>query len=325
MNDPKVIISVLNWVRYQDTLECVRRILRQDYSEYEIVVADNGSFNESVAILKESFPGIKIIELKKNKGFAAGHQYSADYALERNAELLWILNPDTIVRPDSLRHLADAYHRTGPALYGSITLKSENPDVIHFGGGEEIKNNPGEIPFSYNLYENRVLDDCRGLNERKVQSVEGSSMLIPVDLIRKYGFMDPRFFLYGEETDYCMRLWDRGIPSIVVPSSIVLHKGAGSTDRQDEGEVIRVYYRTRNWRLIARKYFGLKRSEMIRSRGGVIAFLKFYFSWIFAGKVVKLKNRLNYYENLAVLHAVLNIRGKRVSPEKFLYTNSEKA
>jgi GT2 family glycosyltransferase len=318
MNNPKVIISVLNWIRYSDTIGCLQHISDQQYSDYEIIVIDNGSFNESVDMIKRSFPGVNIIRLKKNVGFAAGHKVSADIAIRQNAELLWILNPDTKVRTDSLNQLVKSYQKHGNAVYGSITLKSEQPDVVSFGGGQEIKNLPDEIPFSYNLFENRLLNDCKKeLFERRVQSVEGCSMLIPVDMIRKYGFMDTRFFLYGEETDYCLHLWKEGIPSIVVPSSIVVHEGASSFDQLHEQNIVRTYYRTRNWRIIARKYFGVSGSQILKSKGGWKAFSKFYLLWLFAGKNFRTENRLLYFENLAVLHALLKIMGKKVKPEKY--------
>jgi GT2 family glycosyltransferase len=324
MQNPKVLISVLNWVRYQDTIDCLHQLEKLQYDNYTVIVTDNASGNGSAEIIGRAFPSLRIIRLTGNNGFAAGHSAAAAIALRQQADFLWILNPDAKPRSDSLSRLVAAYQSHGPALFGSITLKSETPDIINFGGGVEIKETPAETPFSYNICHGRLLDECRDeLRERKVQSVEGSSMLIPVDVIRLHGFMDTGYFLYGEETDYCLRMWKKGIPSVIVPASIVLHKGAASFEKSGETNPAELYYRTRNWRLIAAKHLGLARRQMLREKGGWTAFVKFYMRWAFSGRKYHMKHRMLYYENLAVLHALLHIRGKRVSPERYI-PNSEK-
>ena len=145
-----------------------------------------------------------------------------------------------------------AYDFNGNGIYGSITLKSENPDVVNFGGGIEFDITK---EFDYNAYEDYLLDDYyKNTRLRKVQSVEGSSMLIPMEIIKKHGFMRQDFFMYGEETEYCYRLQKLGVPSFIVPESVVVHKGAETLKYSKHLES---YYRRRNMIYFEKEHYGL--------------------------------------------------------------------
>ena len=297
----KILISVLNYNNFEATKKCVLSILKYLNNSEQIYIVDNNSPDDSYLKLKETFKNIKVVKSNFNGGYAAGHKIAVEYALKNNFELIWILNNDLIVRKNTLSELKSAYLKHGLGLYGSITLKSENPDVVNFGGGK-----PDDIskPLDYNAYENISLEEYNNQTEfRAVQSIEGSSFIVPIKVIKKYGFMREDFFMYGEETDYCYRLNKLGVKSYVVPGSIVIHKGGESLK---EKKYLETYYRRRNFLYFEKTHHGKSIIKNIYQRVGITSFIKYFIMYILGFE----KKDNNYYLNLANLHALFNKKGK---------------
>jgi len=84
MNCPKVFIIILNWNGLQDTLECLESVYKLDYPNFEVIVVDNGSSDESVAAISTNYPKVTLIVNKENLGFEGGNNVGIRYALEQN-------------------------------------------------------------------------------------------------------------------------------------------------------------------------------------------------------------------------------------------------
>jgi GT2 family glycosyltransferase len=295
-----ILVSVLNYNNFKSTSKCIYSILKSNYKNFEILIIDNKSLDDSFIHLKKEFKEIKCIQSSINGGYAAGHKISVNYAIKNNFEFIWILNNDLTVRKNTLQELINAYKRNGIALYGSISLKSENPDIINFGGG--LTDNINK-PLNYNDFEDFTLEKYNNLaGERKVQSVEGSSFLIPMEIIQKYGFMREDFFMYGEETDYCYKLKKRGIPSFIVPKSITIHKGAESLKNN---KYLELYFRRRNYLCFEKEHYKKSILSILKEKVGVFKLIKYFIKYlILRGE----KNNL-YYLNLANIHALFNVKG----------------
>jgi GT2 family glycosyltransferase len=297
----KVLISVLNYKNFESTKKCVLSILDCSLKNIEIYIVDNNSSDNSYQKLKDYFKDLKVVKSKVNNGYAAGHKIAVNYGIENKFDFIWVLNNDLTVRQETLQKLLLAYDFYGTGLYGSITLKSESPDIVNFGGGST---DDVSKPFNYNDYENHYLKDYNNKTGfRTVQSIEGSSFLIPMAVIKKHGFMREDFFMYGEETDYCYRLNKLGIKSFVVPESIVIHKGA---DSLKEKRYLEIYYRRRNFLYFEKTHYGKSVIKNIYKRVGITSSIKYFIIYIL---VYKNKDN-NYYLNLANLHALFNKKGK---------------
>lgn len=313
---PKVLISILNWNNGPATINCVHSVLKQSYGSYEILITDNASGDGSVKAISEAFPDVKVIANTTNIGYASAHKIAADYAMENKFALLWILNNDTEVMPDALEALVRAYLDHQEAIFGSITLEA-NKKEIRFAGGYDLK--VGQVDF------NSISNPLRGkpLSEVKLEELggevaelNGSSLLIPIDIIRQYGFMPEDFFLYSEETAYGYRLRREGIKSILVPKSQVIHAGSQSFSNPYL-KYIGEYYRMRNDLL-------LRKELKIISNAGIIKIFRWtdWISWFVKRVLFALKYQRfslkHYYRQLGAWHALLNKRGKTIAPEKFL-------
>jgi GT2 family glycosyltransferase len=298
---PKVLISVLNYNNFECTKLCVQSILENIKGAHEILIVDNNSTDNSFNLIKKTFNQLTIVKSKINNGYAAGHQKAVNYAFEKKFQFIWILNNDLTVRKNSLEKLIDAYKKKGLGLYGSITLKSENPDVVNFGGSTRFNT---DEPLSFNEFEGLTLDSYyKSVKLRKVQSIEGSSFLIPLIVIEKFGFMNQSFFMYGEELDYCYSLWLNKIPSYIVPKSVVVHKGGVSLK---DSKYLEIYYRRRNHLYFLKKFYKTSIFKSLNKKIGIYNLIKYFLKYLISSTP---KDDL-YYLNLANIHAFFNIRGR---------------
>lgn len=314
---PSVLIVVLNWMKYEDTINCVRSLQLLDYSNYTIYVVDNASQNDSFEQLKTTFPNELIIKSAHNNGYAAGNQLGVDYALANNFDLIWVLNNDCVVRPDSLTELVHSYQKYGDALYSNTTLLSENPDIIHYAGTYAIEEplQPEKYP-TYDKLKGQFLAYHIDQLVDKEARIYGHSMLIPVTVIRKYGFMDLEYFMFCEETDYTLSLNQKGIPSRYVAKAIITHISTSTFKLSPKMKYVGTYYGVRNRYFLDKKFPNGYRSMVLGQIGGWKGMLKF----IVLNRLLK-KNYLSeemHYQMLGLWHGIIGKRGKVIDPEKLL-------
>ena len=244
MNIPKISIIILNWNGKEDTLECLESLRKLDYLNYEIIVVDNGSSDDSVPILRKGFPNIELIVNDKNLGYAGGNNVGIEYALKRKADYIFLLNNDTVVHKDCLRELLDVIEREPKVGFvGPKTYYYQEPKRIQFIGG------------SYSFITGRSsyigsgeIDHGQHDELREVDFINGHALLVRKEVIDSIGMLDPEYFAYNEETDWCIRAKGKNYKCLYVPRAIVWHKSSKSSCG-----LTRPYLITRNQLLFMRK------------------------------------------------------------------------
>jgi GT2 family glycosyltransferase len=317
-SDPLVYISVLNWNSYEKTIHCIGELERLDYSNIRIIVVDNASRDGSVEHIRGAFPHLATIASKENLGYAGGHRLAVDEAAKAGADLIWLLNTDLKMRPDTLSALVDGYRRLGNALYGSIPLKIENTTriggflawVVDDDGKPDFNR---ELPFLGKPYDDHFGSDQ---SERPTAGLAGSSLLIPLAVIREHGFMDERFFLYSEEVDYCLRLLKKGVPAYIVPRSTVMHEYGGTYGKRQNLSLVVNYYYKRNRLILLRRHIGMGRYLQQLGMDGTKSLkklLKYVLRHRNAPSALEVQ-----CECWAVIDAAFNHMPKRFAPEDYL-------
>lgn len=317
MEDLKVLISILNWNNWGSTVETIRSVLKSEYKNYKIVIIDNASIDKSCHEISTVFPGLELWRFKSNLGYAGAHKKAALYAIKHSYDLLWILNNDVQVYPFTLKELILAHERHGEALLGSVSLEGDGK-TIHFGGGAELLDNfNNNLETKYNHFSGKNYFETQ-ITERSVSDLEGASLVVPVPIIKKYGFINTRFFLYGEETDYCYSLRRKyNIQSIIVPQAPVIHRASQSFSLSPKLQYIAAYYFTRNINLVLKKHLP---NYHISGNGGFPHLLKFFFKHYFFIKPQD-KNAIyykQYFTKLGYFHSLIRLKGKYLEPNKFL-------
>lgn len=222
---PKIFVIILNWNGKKDTLACLESVQHIDYPNYEIIIVDNGSVDDSVSVIKEKFPQLLLLETGQNLGFTGGNNVGIEYALAHNADYIFLLNNDTIVDPQVLSTLIEAsHHHPDAGILGSKIYSYYNTEKIWFAGGEWLASQGRFIHQGMGKKDNGK--DWNTLKE--VQYICGCALLIKAEVIKKIGMLDERYFLMWEETDWCYQARKAGYTSLFVPDSKVWHKISAS-------------------------------------------------------------------------------------------------
>jgi GT2 family glycosyltransferase len=218
---PRVYTIVLNYLRSDDTVRCVGSLRQSSYRNQSLVVVDNGSDAAARRELSAGIGATPLIQSESNLGFAGGNNLGIGYALDRDADYVWILNPDTVVEPDSLERLVQTMSRFPEAgIVGSRLLRGDDGTTVLFNGGT-IDWSRGGKPVLPDM--GKPEKDVRAKSVTPIDYATGASMLLRRQLIEEIGLLPERYFLYFEETDFNIRARRAGWKVLLEPRSRVLH------------------------------------------------------------------------------------------------------
>lgn len=239
------------------TRACLRSVLEQPAGlKSQVIVVDNASADGSAAAVAAEFPEIRLLKLDRNLGFAAGNNLAARYA---RREWLLLLNPDTAVVDGAIdRLLAFVQAHPEDSIFGGRTVFADgslNPTSCH---GRPTPWSTFCIAtglarfFRHRPWANT--EEIRGWNRdtvREVDAVTGCFLLIRRSLWEQLGGFDERFFMYGEETDLCLRARALGHKCLICPDATIIHHG-GASEKVRSGKMVRLF--TAKARLFARHW-----------------------------------------------------------------------
>ncbi len=246
-DNPLVYIIVLNWNGWQDTVSCVQSLQRLDYSNYQILIVDNGSSDGSEKKLREKFPKTTTLQTGKNLGYAGGNNLGMEYALKNGAEYILLLNNDTTVEADVLSKLVEtAKDNPQIGMVGPLVCYDEAPDLVQTAG------------MTVNLWGMRM--DQVG-NKQKLgqfselitglEAINGVCLLVKSEVIREVGLIDTDYFMYTEEVDWAHRIRKANFLLVVNPAAVIYHK-MPLVGRRFQPRVI--YYQTRGKVIFLKKH-----------------------------------------------------------------------
>jgi GT2 family glycosyltransferase len=233
-NKPEVSIIIVNWNGEGLLRECLESLCRQVYDHFEIIVVDNASTDNSVELVRDEYPHVRLIRLPQNQGFAGGNIEGFRMA---KGEYIALFNNDAVAAPNWLQELVIAMNedeRVG--ICASKLLMQHQPDRIDSAGdgcvtsGHGFKRGNWETSPSY-------------AERRYVFGACAAAALYRRKMIDDVGFFDEDFFINCEDTDLNFRAQLMGWKCVYVPRAVVLHKvSATVSGLSDHG----LYYSSRN-------------------------------------------------------------------------------
>ena len=212
--NPLVSVIVLNYNAGDLLLNCVDSVFKSTYPNFEVIIVDNLSTDNSHIRCKEKFKKIQLIENEKNLGYCEGNNVGIKSA---KGEFILILNPDTIVDPDWLNELFRAYQKHGEALYQPKHLSLKEKSTIMSTG-----NMMNVFGFGY-AREKGEKDVNQHNTIEQIGYASGTCLFVPNSIFKKVGLLDPFIFLYHDDLDFGWRAAQLGIKSYYVPSSVIYH------------------------------------------------------------------------------------------------------
>lgn len=226
---PSVAVVILNYNTRDLLQKFIPSVLAVDYPNMQVWVADNGSEDGSVAMLRETFPEVECLELPINYGFAEGY----NQALQKvNADYYLLLNSDVEVPKNWLRPLIQEAERmpfTGAAQ--PKILDYQLRDQFEYAGAAG-----GWIDFlGYPFCRGRIfatVEKDKGQYDtvQEIFWASGAAFLVRGPLFHQLGGFDGDYFAHLEEIDLCWRIKKAGYKILAVPSSEVYHMGGGTLD-----------------------------------------------------------------------------------------------
>ncbi|MFQ3661911.1 MAG: glycosyltransferase family 2 protein [Chloroflexaceae bacterium] len=245
---PRVAIIVLTYNGVEDTLACLASLERLDYprERYRVVVVDNASQDGTPAAVRAAFPEtfVFVVENGANLGFAAGNNVGLRYALAQGFDYALLLNNDTEAAPDLLSALVAAAESDPRA--GAV-----GPIIYYHAAPARVWSAGGWIDWEQGIsrMEGEVEDRGQFTATREVDFVTGCAMLLRRAALERAGLLDERFFMYFEETEWCVRARRAGFRILFVPQAKLWHK-IPLNARFDKEYL--AYYMTRNRLLFLR-------------------------------------------------------------------------
>ena len=199
------------------------------------IVIDNASQDDTLAVVRREFPLVRVIARSRNSGYAVAVNVGIRAA---QSDLVMIVNPDVVATSDAMTRL-EAYLSNNP------TVGIAAPRLVYRDGSiqESARTFPSPLkllarrsPFGMTAWGKRLrarylMNDTVTTHPIPVDFVIGAAMLVRRDAIREVGGMDARIFLYGEDVDWCYRMWEGGWEVHLVPDAVMEHHYERSSRR----------------------------------------------------------------------------------------------
>ena len=243
-----ISIIVVNWNNASDTIACIASLREIQYSTFDIIVVDNGSRDDSADAIQAAAEDITMIRNERNLGFAVGNNIGIEHALKAGTDAVLLLNNDTTVDPGILNAFVAAQKSYPDA--GFLTAK-----IYYFDEPNRIWMGQPHWNRELCAFEHVGLDaQDEGAQFESVAEVSyacGCALFATAGTLTRVGLMEPKFFCYFEEVDWCFRAAREGLKSYFVPDARVWHKVSASSGGK-QAPIVR-YFRTRNRLLFAKR------------------------------------------------------------------------
>lgn len=230
---PKLSVTICSWNTQEDLRACLASL--KDVVDVEVIVCDNNSEDGSPQMVAKEFPWVRLLAQTQNLGFTGGQNLMIE---ERSAPHVLLLNSDTVVHEGAIPQLMEYLEANpevgvlGPKLLnpdGSLQLSCRrfpNPLAALF------RNTPLGKLFPNNRYtRDYLMADFQHDHPMEVDWVSGAALLARKELVDKIGGLDPEFFMFCEDVDWCWRAWKAGYKVTYLPSSVITHAIGRSTDK----------------------------------------------------------------------------------------------
>ena len=232
----KVAVVIINYNGRKYLEQFLPSIVAGTYKQMELIVADNASTDDSLSFLRQNYPAVRIIELKRNHGYAGGYNEALK---EVHSDYFVLLNSDVEVTPGWLEPLVEL-------MDGDKTIGACQPKILSYHKKDQFEYAGaagGWIDcLGYPFARGRIFDICETDQgqydeEQKIFWASGAALFVRSELFHQARGLDTYFFAHMEEIDFCWRLQLLGYSIYACPSSVVYHIGGGTLPKGNERKV----------------------------------------------------------------------------------------
>jgi GT2 family glycosyltransferase len=233
MSLPSLSIVIVNYNTRELTLACLRSIYRfPPEGDFEVIVVDNASRDGSVEAIAEQFSQVDLIASEENLGFARGN----NVAMARSkGDILFLLNSDTEVHEGALTNLQRFLEeQPSAAVVGGMHHKTDGSLQTSIKYFPRLRNMFSEAFFLHRLFSGPAWSEHETRlpyyhRRQRAEWLAGSYLAVRREWYERVGGLDPGFFMYSEDTDWCYRIHRAGGELWYIPESVITHHGGGSS------------------------------------------------------------------------------------------------
>lgn len=232
----KLSIAINNY-RNPDLLRLCLDSIKKNIQgiEYELIVADSETQEETEMMMREDYPEVKFFSFKENVGFLKMLNKGIE---ESRGEYILLLNGDIVITPDSVSKLLDYIEK-------NMEVGMVGPKLLNFNGTLQYScfhfYRPITVVYRRTFLKNFgfakkhldwfLMKDYDHEAPKEVDWLMGSAMLVSQEAVKNVGTMDSRFFLYMEDVDWCRRFWEKGYKVVYYPLSVMNHYHGKASDK----------------------------------------------------------------------------------------------
>lgn len=228
-----VSVIIVNYNTKDLLRDCIESIYAYTSDvDYEVIVVDNASSDNSAEMLRQKFPEVRMIDAGGNLGFGRANNLGMQHA---TGKYLFLLNSDTLLLNNAIKIFFDQAEQLTKegskiGVLGTILVDRDRKTCHSYGTfitpAAELK----ELTAKYL----RFLKDSKNTNPPKIKGqlevdyITGADMFVPADVYRQTGGFDPDFFMYCEEVDWQKRMDEMGLSRIIISGPEIIHLEGGS-------------------------------------------------------------------------------------------------
>lgn len=254
---PRVLAIVLNWRQPRMTLQCVRALLDMERADgLDVLVVDNGSGDDSPAVLAAEQDDFELLLLPQNIGFGAANNIGLRLAGEREYDYALLVNNDAFAGRHMLGELLAASRPDIGLCSPKITYESD-PARVWFAGGRQ-----GILTLDLQGTGKDQPDGNAWAVSRDVDYLLGTCLLVNLAAAAAVGLFDEQFFFYFEDLDWSIRMRQGGYRLRLVTTARLRHRVAASTGSEEDSP-LRRYHLARSSILFWRKHARLGSRSVI--------------------------------------------------------------
>jgi len=254
-----VKIFILNWNGGAVLIDCLESVLKIQYKNLDIIVIDNNSSDNSINDIHIKFPGVQVIALNDNYGYAKAYNKAFELTGYSEDSFFMLLNNDTIVDINIIDELLNTKKKLDikKYIFGPKIYYLNNPEIIWYSGGR--------VNLPIGMIEHigiRQKDDSDMSSLTSTDYITGCCIFTHSLNIEKLNGFDERFNMYCEDVDFSIRAINSGVKCIYVPDAILWHKVSNSFSNEFSfskislkfSSILKLYKKHVKWN---KRYFGL--------------------------------------------------------------------
>lgn len=265
----KVLIVILVYNGADYIRDCLSSLAKITYpkDQFEILVIDNASTDNSAEYVKNNWTEIKLIVNHKNVGFAAGNNIGMQYAIDKDFDYVYLLNQDTVVEPNFLEKVVEVGEsdKNIGAVQSKLLLYQDKSKINSIGN---------QIHYLGFAFAGGHQTPDQEMKDQEITYPSGASTLFRVKVLKEVGLFNPEFFMYHEDADLGWRLWLADYKVFLAPKSVVYHKYEFSRS------IKKYYYMERNRYLVILQNYKLATLLLIAPACLAMDIAMFFYSFI---------------------------------------------